>query len=147
VNLEFRMLSNQYEWNWINSLIGVLRTEDTTGIIAIDLDTDLPVGACIMDNWTRTSVQAHFALTKPMAIRHNFLECCFNYIFVERDKTRVYGLVPGNNKKAIKFNPHIGFTLKTSLEDGYDTGIDYLIFEMKRENCRFIEQPAQKKAA
>jgi len=51
---------------------------------------------------------------------------------------RIYGLVPANNEKAVKLNTHMGFTLKSRLEEAYEVGVDYLLMEMKRENCGFL---------
>lgn len=139
LRIEYRELNIPQDWEWINLQVPVLRVEDTTGIIAGDLDTDRIVGACVMDNWTANSVQCHFMLTSPLVLKHGFLECCFHAMFKHANVTRVYGLVPSNNEKAIKLNTHMGFVEKTRLEDAYDEGVDFILYELKRENCRFIE--------
>lgn len=92
-----------------------------------------------MDNWTQNSVQCHFLVTNPLVLKHSFLECCYHFMFIEHGVKFIYGLVPGNNEKALKFNAHMGFTVKTTLEGAYEEGVDYVLMELKRENCKFIE--------
>ena len=135
----FRNFNGADDWHWVNEQVGIVQAADTGGIIAVDTETGKRVAACIMDNWTNNSVQCHFMITTPLILRHKFLECCFNYMFVEADVARVYGLVPADNKKAVKINTHMGFTIKARLEEAYDVGVDYLLMEMKRENCMFLE--------
>ena len=144
MNIEFRVFHGPSDWGWCNQQVGIVRCEDTTGIMAIDLDTNETVGACIMDNWTQNSVQCHFMLTNPLVLRHKFIECCFDFLFINKGIARIYGLVPADNEKAVKLNTHMGFTIKARLEEAFEVGVDYLLMELKRENCKFIEQ---KKAA
>lgn len=140
MNLEFRSFNGPADWGWCQSKVGILRCEDTGGIMAIDTDKNETVGAVIMDNWTQNSVQCHFMISSPLVLRHQFLECAFDYMFNQRGVARVYGLVPANNEKAVKLNVNMGFTIKARMEEAYEVGVDYLLMEMKRENCRFIHQ-------
>lgn len=140
MNLEFRALNGPTDWAWCNEQVGIKQCEDTGGIVAYDLDKKELVAACIMDNWTQNSVQCHFMLTNPMVLRHRFLDCCFDFMFNHQRVSRIYGLVPGNNSKAIKFNKHLGFTVKATLEEAFEDGVDYLLMELKREDCSFINQ-------
>lgn len=138
MNIQFREFIGHHDWGFVNSILPILRVEDTCGIMAIDLDTNTTVGAAIMDNWTQNSVQCHFLITTPMVLKHNFLECCYNFMFNEHKVKYIYGLVPSNNEKALKFNAHMGFTVKTTLEEAFQVGVDYVIMELKRENCKYI---------
>lgn len=152
MEIEFRTFHGPSDWGWCQKQVGILRCEDTTGIMAIDLDTNETVGACIMDNWTQNSVQCHFMIMDALVLRHQFLECCFDFMFNRSGVIRVYGLVPANNEKAVKLNTHMGFTIKAQLEEAFAVGCDYLLMELKRENCSFIEQagridPSEKRAA
>ena len=115
-----------------------MRCEDTSGIMAVDLTTNKTVGAFMMDNWTPNSVQCHFMIANPMLLRHPFLSLCADYVYNHRGVNNVYALVPANNAKAVKLNLHMGFTIKTRLEEAFEIGVDYLLMEMKRDNCIFI---------
>ena len=54
------------------------------GIVAVNKATGEQVAACVMDNWTNNSVQCHYIIDTPIVLRHGFLECVANYIFVEK---------------------------------------------------------------
>ena len=140
MKIDFRLFHGPSDWGWVNTQVGILRCEDTTGIMAIDAEKNETVGACIMDNWTQNSVQCHFMVTSPFVLRHGLLECCFGFMFGTQNVKYVYGLVPANNIKSVKFTKHIGFTIKTRLDEAYEDGVDYLLMELKRENCRFMPQ-------
>ena len=79
-------------------------------------------------------------LTTPMLLKHGFLEECFGFIFKNQNVNFVYGLVPANNDKAVKFNTHMGFTVKTRLEEAYDVDVDYLLMQLKRKDCKYITE-------
>ena len=49
-------------------------------------------------------------------------------------------MVPGDNEKALKFNEHLGFTIKMRLEDAWDDGVDYVVMELKKENCPYLSK-------
>ncbi len=139
MNIIYRQFYGPADWGWCMDQVGIIQCGDTTGIMAINTDTGEPVGACIMDNWTQNSVQCHFMLTTPMVLKHKFLDVCFEYMFNTGNVSKVYGLVPANNTKAVKLNTNMGFTIKSTLEEAYEVGVDYLLMELKREDCRFIE--------
>jgi RimJ/RimL family protein N-acetyltransferase len=145
MNVEFRQFIAQRDWGWCNQQVGIKRCEDTDGIMAIDLDTNTTVGACIMDNWTANSVQCHFMLTSPLVLKYGFLDLCFDFMFNIMGVSRVYGLVPADNEKAVKFNTRIGFTEKARMDEAFKKGVDYLLMELKQENC--LHLPKQVKVA
>jgi len=139
VKLFFRKLGPQ-DWEWVVSIAPILKCDNTSGIIAIDVKADKPVAACVFDNWTPNSVQAHFVVENKMALKHGFLEECCDFVFNVAGRKAVYGFIMGDNDKAIKLNKHIGFTEKMRLEDAWGDGIDYVIMEMKKENCNYLQE-------
>ena len=136
----FRELHGPNDWGWINSQVEILQSEDTTGITAIDLDTNNTVGACVMDNWTANSVQVHFMVDTPMVLRHGFLEECFDFMFNHKGVKYLYGLVPGDNEKALKLNKHMGFTERLRLPEAFADGVDYVVMELTRDNCKYLPE-------
>jgi hypothetical protein len=140
MNIEFRKFHGPSDWGWVNLQVPIVRCEDTSGIMAVDLGTNTTVGACIMDNWTQNSVQCHFMITTPLVLKHGFLDCCADFIYNACGMATIYSLVPANNVKSVKITKHIGFTEKACLEEAYEVGIDYLLMEMKRENCIFLQK-------
>ena len=138
VKVILRRLDCSMDWEWINNALPILQVEDTCGIVAIDVETNTPLAACAMDNWTANSVQCHLLVLNKQVLKYEFLETCFDFIFNINGRKFVYGLVPGNNAKALKLNEHIGFTEKCRFEGAFEDGVDYVILELKRENCKYL---------
>jgi hypothetical protein len=56
------------------------------------------------------------------------------------------GLTPSNNTKSLKFNKKLGFVEVFRIEDGFDEGVDYVIQELRKENCRWINERCSRAA-
>jgi hypothetical protein len=126
------------DWAWINEYLPILWVEDTIGLIAVDIESFKPLAACVMDNWTETSVQCHLLILDKRAIRGKFLDTCFDFVFNDMQRDIMYGLVPGDNSKALRLNEHMGFTEKCRFEGAFKPGVDYVIMELKKENCKYL---------
>tara|TARA_R110002020_G_scaffold230092_5_gene440880 strand:+ start:4756 stop:5190 length:435 start_codon:yes stop_codon:yes gene_type:complete len=139
MKVEFRSLTfGDITWFKERNHINVM--EDTVGIVAMDEDTHEILAMCIMDSWTKTSVQVHQVIENPMVLRHGFFEEISHFVFVTSWRRVMVGLVPANNEKAIKLNKHIGFSEVARIRNGYDTDIDYIIMEMRDEDCQFLKR-------
>lgn len=143
MDVQFRAFHGPTDWGWCNEQVGILQVEDVSGIMAIDTDTGERVGACILDNWTHNSVQSHFMITTPLVLRHGFLQECFNYVFNHADKKVMYGMVPGDNAKALAFNKHMGFAEVLRLPEAFKDGVDYVVVQLKREDCKYMPEGAE----
>lgn len=138
MNVQFRSFQGDTDWAWVNQQVPILRVEDTGGIVAINAENGELIAACIWDNWTRNSVQCHLMVTDLAALKNGFVNEISHFIFNEQGKRFIYGMVPGNNEKALKLNKHIGFTEKMRLEDAWADGVDYVVMELKKENCPYL---------
>jgi RimJ/RimL family protein N-acetyltransferase len=134
----FRGLLTCEDWAWINARLPIHRCEDTGGIVAVDSVSRETLAMCVFDNKTQNSVQVHLVIDKPLVLKHGFMHCCCEVMFNVLGVSRLYGLVPANNEKAVKLNTHLGFTVKAVLDEAYAVGVDYLVMEWKRENCSFL---------
>ena len=134
MNIGFRALNLRTDWPWCNDQIGLVRVEDTSGIIAFDQDTNKQLAAVLFDNWTGNSVQAHMIITNPLVIKHGFLTLAYDFAFKHKKLKYIYGLVPADNVKAVKFNKHMGWTIKTRLPEAYADGVDYLVMQVTPED-------------
>lgn len=133
------------DYAWLCSQMTLNITSDTTGFIAFDGDTYDALAAFVCQDWTPTSVQVHQVILKTMVLRHGYLEECADYIFNKAGRLMMLGVVPANNKQALSINKKIGFTEKARIEDAYDVGVDYVLMELKRDNCKYWI-PAKKAA-
>jgi hypothetical protein len=138
LKLEIRPFSGPHDWGWIQQEVGLLRVEDTSGFMGINTEKNETVMACIMDNWLNSCVQLHFICTNTMALRYNFIETCFDFVFNEKGMNSAYAMIAQNNKKSLKIAKHMGFVEKTRLKDAYADGIDFILFEMLRKDCKYL---------
>jgi hypothetical protein len=130
------MTMSEREWQWLRKRARCLYCEDSIGI-ALHEDDGTIAAVVVMDSWSNSSCQVHMAIGNPMALRHGLLEAVTDFVFNERGRSVMIGLVPANNAKALKLNKHIGFTQVFSLEDGYDKGVDYVVMQMREADSRW----------
>ena len=131
-------------WRWLEDRAKPIRCEDTTGFIALR-DNSI-IAAVAFDSWTENSGLAHIAIEDPFVLRHGFLELAFGFAFHHADRGIMLGMTPADNEKALRFNKRIGFQEVYRVKDAYRPGIDYVLQEIRRENCRWLK-PEYRKAA
>lgn len=136
--IAFKPLDKQTEYDWVKQVIRPIWCEDSVGLMAYD-DSGI-AGACIADSFTVTTCIVHLGVKNPLILKHGFLEEIANYLFLARDRHKVIGIVPSDNAKALKLNKHIGFEEVARLRDFYDIGVDYVILELTRDKCRWLNQ-------
>lgn len=125
------------EWPEVHAAIHCIPMPDTRGVVAFGEDGGI-LACGVADTFSFTGCQVHLWINNPLVIRHGFLNEIFHYIFVTCDRLVIVGMVPGNNSKALRFNRHLGYTEVARIPDGFNFGVDYVIMQMKREECRFI---------
>lgn len=138
--IHYRNIQSDDDWNWIKTRANPILTEGTTGIIAVDTEVNEIVAMAAFDNWTENSVQMHMAIDRPTILRHGFLEEIGNYVYNTCEKGIILATVPANNPKAVKLDTHIGMDVVYRVKDGFKKGVDYLLLELRKENCRWIKQ-------
>jgi hypothetical protein len=137
MEVAFKSINCDEEWSWFYNLNNVTMLPDMTSILAYNVETKEPLACCIMDTWTETSCQVHFAIENPMVLRHGFFEEITKFVYDTSDRLIMYGLVPSDNKKALSVDKKIGFREITRLKDAFKRGVDYVLLEMRSEDCNF----------
>lgn len=107
------------------------------GIVQVD-DCFEIVAAVGYDNWTPNSVQMHIWIPQPAKIGRFFVREGFRYPFEIGNKGLVIGLTPGNNAAALNFNKRVGFKEVYRMKDAWEAGVDVVVQEMRREDCRWL---------
>lgn len=144
--MQFKALDLPEEWAWVRARANPLCVEDSQGIVAYDEKGQ--IAACMVaDSFAPESCHAHIAIGNPLALKYGFLEECFTHLFKVCNRKRVFGMVPGTNKKALRFDTHIGFTEVARIPHGYSTGVDYVILCMERDECRWLADSSLEEAA
>ena len=137
-------LTAKDQWEWMMKQCHVIACSDSQGLMAYK-GTSI-VGGVVADNFTEDSCQVHIAMSDPMVLRHGFLSEVGTHLFRTCNRARIFGIVPSNNPRALKFDAHIGFTEVARVPNGHSTGIDSVVMVMERETSRWIK-PLQEKAA
>ena len=111
--------------------------EDTKGITALDGD-NVPQAVCVFDSWSPNSCIIHIWINNPFVLKHGFAEEIFNYVFSEESgRTKIIGITPSDNLKALRFIKHIGFKEVFRISDGCEVGVDFVVTEMNKDKCRY----------
>ena len=125
------------DWEWIKLRASPILCDDTTGIVA-EREGGL-VAAVVFDSFSQNSCLAHVVIEDPMILRHHFLNYAFQLAFTLKDVGVVLGLTPADNKEALRFNSKIGMKEVYRIKDGYKLGIDFVLQQMRREECKWLE--------
>jgi hypothetical protein len=136
--MDFRMLDTKADWEWIKSRAKILLVEDTSGLVVEN--NGVIQAIAVFDSFTRNACNVHVAIENPRVIKHGFLNEIGRHLFHVCGRSRIFGLVPSNNAKALKLNKHIGMQEVSCVPNALAEGVDYIIMEMKKEDCRWIEQ-------
>lgn len=99
------------------------------------------LGIIGFDYWTPTALQMHVWIGNPMALRGGrWLHECFKYAFWTCGKKVAFGVIPSDNQKALDFIWNVGFVELIRLKDGWDSGVDMVINEIRPAQCRWLEE-------
>jgi RimJ/RimL family protein N-acetyltransferase len=123
---------------WMESIIG--NDVHFYGYVAIGLRRNGEfLAGVLFDKFTKRECNIHIASkigarwATEEAIRR-----AFTYAFKNLRRERVTAETPVSNKKARKFNEHIGFIQEGVKRLSADTGEDAIVYGMLREQCRWI---------
>ena len=135
----FKPLDMPREWQYLKEKAHVIACEDSQGLVATD-EVGRIHAVAAFDSFTVDACSVHFAITNPIVLRRGFLNEIGRHLFIECGRARIFGLVPSNNEKALKFDTHIGMREVSRVPDAVAEGIDYIVMRMDKEECRWIEQ-------
>ncbi len=145
--ITFKRLETAAEWEWIRSRSYPILVSDTQGIVAYDEKTGKIAGIVVMDSWTPSGCQTHFAIDNPMCIRRGLFREVAIHIHVTCGRPYLFGLVPANNEKALAFDLKMGFEEVARVPDGFAEGVDYIVLRMAREDNPWLPEEFKQEAA
>lgn len=123
----------------ISRSMGYVPSRNVKGIAILEEST---VSAAVLyDYWTVTSCQVHvFAPSLKALFNAEFLREIFTYPFITGGRSLLVAVTPGNQKGSLAVSDWLGFTEKYRIRDGWDTGVDMVLKELRREDCRFLSK-------
>lgn len=133
------IISNHQELlaRWLCERIGYMPTPWMRCIGSITPKNKI-LGVVGFDAWNGASCEMHVAGEGNWVTR-DLLYATFDYAFNVAKLKVVIGMVPSTNKKAIRFDKHVGFEEVARIKNGTSDG-DLVIMQMRRENCRYLER-------
>lgn len=107
--------------------------------LGLERDGELVAGV-LYEGYNNHNVWMHVA-AEPGGkwLNREFLRYVFYYPFVELGCKRVSGYVEASNKAARRFDEHLGFQQEAVLQGAASDGGDVILYVMRRENCRYLE--------
>ena len=144
--IKFKPLTEQEEWDVFKDKTHTIRCEDTQGIVAVDEEGNIQ-GMLVADSFSHDSCNVHMFVDNPLLLRHGFLHEIARHLFITCGRNHIFGLVPSNNKKALRFDKHIGFKEVARIPDGVGTGTDYVVLRMDKAECPWLYREAKEEAA
>ena len=124
-------------FGWIEARTGCVLTRNARAIQALDVSGRIR-GVIAYDMWTESAVQAHMAVDSPVVWR-SLLRPAFSYPFVEAGRSLILGIIADDNPKSLAMVRRLGFTEKHRVVDGWSVGVDLVVFELRRHECRWLE--------
>jgi hypothetical protein len=130
-------------FGWLSKRTEIVPSLDFKAIVA---HSDGRIhGMAGFDGWTENSVVVSIALDNPAALRGLILEI-FRYVFVQANRGVMLAMVRSSNVRSARLCSHVGLREVYRVRDGIRVGEDIVIFEMRREDCRWIAAEHRKAA-
>jgi hypothetical protein len=122
-------------------------SENSAGIVAYDPETHETLAVLVAQEWTYTCCYVHQVILKTFVIRHGWFEEVAKWLFTQANRLKLFALVPSDNTMATKLNTKLGFKELIRLEQAYDHDTDFILMELKREECPYWIQPEMAEVA
>lgn len=93
----------------------------------------------VYDSWTPNAAQVHIYSSGPAhLLNRDFLQEVFTYGFVQCSKGKLFTITPSNAQDSLAVSKALGFREVFRQIDGWDVGIDMVVKEMIRSECRYL---------
>lgn len=135
--------ANDNDLRWLAERTGWVFTDRARGVAVVD-SKGRTRGVVGFDEWTPNSVRAHMAVDTPIAWR-SLVGPAFRYPFEECGKTLILAVVNSDNTRSTNLVREFGFREVHRVSNGWSNGVDLLMFQMHRDECRFLSR--ERKAA
>jgi hypothetical protein len=121
---------------WLVKRTQAALTTGTKAIKAVD-EAGRIRGMVAYCAWTLNAVQCHMAVDAPIVWR-SLRGPAFRYPFLECGKGLILGAIEADNERSVRTVLHLGFKLAHTVVDGFAVGNDLLLFELRRDECRWL---------
>lgn len=132
--------ATEYEILRIATLIEYHPTRDAKGVVH---EINRKIAAMVIyDRWSYNGVEAHVYSAAPTGIMHReYLREVFSYPFVQCGRAVVVIITPGDAELSLRLSAALGFKEVYRLRDYWRPGIDMVVKEMRKEECKWCSDP------
>jgi hypothetical protein len=123
-------------YGWLEERASCLVSSSFRAIEAVD-DEGRIHGMVGYDCWTPNSVALSIALEHPAALRALLIPG-FKYPFVQEGRGIALATVVATNSRSVRLMGRLGFREVHRLRDGWEPGVDLIVYEMRKERCRWL---------
>ena len=123
-------------YGWIAAKADLALSPGFRALEALDHEGAI-VGMVGYDGWTKSAVSMHVALDHPMALRR-LIRPAFGIAFYEFGKEVVVANVLSTNERSLRLVQKLGFREVYRGKDWIDRGVDLVLHEMRRRECRWL---------
>lgn len=93
----------------------------------------------VYDSWTPNAAQVHVYSSGPRyLLSRGYLTEVFTYGFCQCGKGKLFTITPGNAAESLAVSAALGFREVYRQIDGWDVGVDMVVKEMNRHECRYL---------
>ena len=125
-------------FGWLCSRTGYVPTPMFQAIEAMDSKGEIR-GMVGYDSFTPNSVQMSIAVDSMIAVRALAVPA-FDYAFNQLGKSLSIGIVSSRNGEALTLNAWLGYQETYRIRDAHSDGIDLVILELRRADCRWLKK-------
>jgi RimJ/RimL family protein N-acetyltransferase len=68
------------------------------------------------------------------------MDACFHFAFEELRVSTLLGIVNSNNKKALRYDMHLGFKEEHRMPGMHDDNGDIVLLSMARADCKYLKE-------
>ncbi len=127
-------------WEWIQRHTSPALCKDTTGLVA--MRGDQIVGAVVFGGFSPNSCSVHIAIEDPRVVKR-LLQMSGEFVFLHAKRQVVLGMTPADNERALRLNSGVGFKEVHRIKDGYKKGVDFVLQELRQEDCKWFKLPME----
>jgi hypothetical protein len=129
--------ATRLDLDWAAERVDITFSPRAQGIAALDASGCVR-GVVVFDSWTPTAAQLHVALDTPIALRC-LLTAGFGYVFRQEGRRLLWMLVNESRSHAVHLAREMGFREAHRVRQGESSDLDIILFEMRREECRWLK--------
>ena len=126
----------------LNKEIGVQPSADQQAILWANPETKVIEWCIGFTAFIGKTCQIHVVNFNKKYTPRKLLWATFDYPFRQLGLESLIGIVNSNNEQAMKYDQNLGFKEVHRFVGLHDNGGDIVIFEMKKDECRFVKELA-----